>query len=73
VEFTKDPERRDTILRECAVRRVARSGAVEPFVEEGLVPKLEPVEEGGIGPPEYVYFIPDASPEGTVIVKTEQL
>jgi hypothetical protein len=45
---------------------------IEPFVDEGVVPKPEPVEEGVIGPPEYVYPIPDASSKGTVVVKTEQ-
>jgi hypothetical protein len=72
-EFSKDLKCRDTILRECAARRAARRGSVKPFVDEGLVPKSEPVEEGIIGPPEYVYLIPDASPEGTAIVKTKQL
>jgi hypothetical protein len=73
VEFSKDLERHDANLRERTTRRAAKRGAVEPFVDEGLVPKSEPVEEGVIGPPEYVYSIPDASPEGIVIVKTEQL
>jgi hypothetical protein len=45
---------------------------IEPFVDEGVVPKLEPVEEGVIGPPRYVYLIPDALSEGAAIVKTEQ-
>jgi hypothetical protein len=45
---------------------------IEPFIDEGVVPKSELVEEGVIGPPEYVYLIPDASSEGAVVVKTEQ-
>jgi hypothetical protein len=28
---------------------------IDPFVDEGVVPKPEPIEEGAIGPPEYVY------------------
>jgi hypothetical protein len=44
---------------------------VDPFVTEGVVPKLEPVEEGVIGPPEYVYLIPDVSSGGPRIAKTE--
>jgi hypothetical protein len=50
-----------------------KCGEAEPFVDEGLVPKLEPIEEGVIGPPEYVYLIPDAFPYDTSIVKTKQL
>jgi hypothetical protein len=44
---------------------------VDPFVTEGVVSKPEPVEEGTIGPPEYVYLIPDASSGGPVVAKTE--
>jgi hypothetical protein len=44
-----------------------------PFVDEGVVPKPEPVEEGAIGPPEYVYLIPDASSDGTAVAKTEPM
>jgi hypothetical protein len=44
---------------------------VDPFVTEGVIPKPEPVEEGTIGPPEYVYLIPDASSGGPVVAKTE--
>jgi hypothetical protein len=42
-------------------------------VTERVVPKVEPVEEGVLGPPEYVYLIPDASFESfaTVNVETE--
>jgi hypothetical protein len=47
-----------------------KCGSVEPFVDEGVVPKLEPVDEGITGPPEYVYLIPDASPGGAAVVKT---
>jgi hypothetical protein len=61
------------ILKDRAARRAAKRGSVEPFVDEGLVPKSDPIEEGIIGPPEFVYLIPDALPEGTAIVKTEQL
>jgi hypothetical protein len=60
------------ILRERAARRAAKRSLIEPFVDEGVVPKLEPVEEGVIGPPRYVYLIPDALSEGAAIVKTEQ-
>jgi hypothetical protein len=42
-----------------------------PFVDEGVVPKLEPTEEGAIRPPEYVYLIPEASSDGTAVAKTE--
>jgi hypothetical protein len=38
---------------------------------EGVIPKPEPVEEGIIGPPEYVYSIPDASSGAPVVEKTE--
>jgi hypothetical protein len=44
-----------------------------PFVEEGVVPKPEPVEEGAIGPPEYVHLISDASSDGTTVAKTEPM
>jgi hypothetical protein len=44
---------------------------VDPFVAEGVIPKTEPVEEGIIGPPEYVYLIPDALSGGPVVAKTE--
>jgi hypothetical protein len=44
---------------------------VDPFVTEGVVPKPEPVKEGVIGPPEYVYLIPDVSSGGPMIAKTE--
>jgi hypothetical protein len=46
---------------------------LDPFVDEGVVPKPEPVEEGVIGPPEYVYLIPDASSDGVAVAKTEQM
>jgi hypothetical protein len=42
-----------------------KRGLVEPFIDEGVVPKSEPVEEGIISPPEYVYLIPDAPPGAT--------
>jgi hypothetical protein len=70
-EFSKDPSRRESILRERAARREARRNLVDPFVTEGVVPKPEPVEEGVIGPPEYVYLIPDASSGSPVVTKTE--
>jgi hypothetical protein len=44
---------------------------IDPFVTEGIVPKLEPVEEDAIGPPKYVYLIPDASLDGLAVTKTE--
>jgi hypothetical protein len=44
---------------------------VDPFVPEGVVPKTEPIEEGVLVPPEYVYLIPDASSEGFTAVKVE--
>jgi hypothetical protein len=44
---------------------------IDPFVNEGVVPKSEPVEEGVIGRPEYVYLIPDASSDGVAVAKTE--
>jgi hypothetical protein len=70
-EFSKDPSRREAILRERAARRAARQNLVDPFVTEGDVPIPEPVEEGVIEPPEYVYLIPDASSGGPVVTKTE--
>jgi hypothetical protein len=44
---------------------------VDLFVPEGVVPKIEPVEEGVLGPPEYVYLIPDTSSESLAAVKVE--
>jgi hypothetical protein len=38
---------------------------------QGVVQKVEPVEEGVLGPPEYVYLIPDASSESFAAVKVE--
>jgi hypothetical protein len=70
-DFSKDPARRDAILRERAARRAAKRNLVDPFVTEGVVPKTEPIEEGVLGPPEYVYLIPDASSESFVAVKVE--
>jgi hypothetical protein len=40
-------------------------------VTEGVVPKVEPVEEGVLGPPVYVYLIPDATSESFATVKVE--
>jgi hypothetical protein len=71
VDFLKDPARREAILRERAARRAAKQNLVDPFVPEGFVPKIEPVEEGVLGPPEYVYLIPDASSESFAAVKVE--
>jgi hypothetical protein len=71
VDFLKDPARREAILRERAARRAAKRNLVDPFVPEGFVPKIEPVEEGVLGPPEYVYLIPDASSESFAAVKVE--
>jgi hypothetical protein len=70
-EFSKDPSRREAILIERAARRAARQNLVDPFVTEGVVPKPEPVEEGVIGPPEYVYLIPDSSSGSPVVTKIE--
>jgi hypothetical protein len=70
-EFSRDPSRREAILRERPARRAARRNLVDPFVTEGVVPKPEPVEEGVIGLPEYVYLIPDASSGGPVVTRTE--
>jgi hypothetical protein len=70
-DFSKDPVRRDAILRERAARRAAKRNLVDPFVTEGVVPKIEPIEEGVLGPPEYVYLIPDASSESFAAVKVE--
>jgi hypothetical protein len=71
VDFSRDPARRDAILRERAARRVAKRNLVDPFVTEGVVPKMEPIEEGVLGLPEYVYLIPDASSESFAAVKVE--
>jgi hypothetical protein len=71
VEFSKDPSRREAVLRERAARRAARRNLVDPFVTEGVVPKPEPVEEGVIGPPEYVYLIRDTSSGSPVVTKAE--
>jgi hypothetical protein len=70
-DFSKDPVRRDAILRERAARRAAKRNLVDPFVTEGVIPKIEPIEEGVLGPPEYVYLIPDASSESFAAVKVE--
>jgi hypothetical protein len=70
-EFSKDPSRREAILRERAARRAAKHNLTDPFVTEGIVPKPEPVEEGAIGPPEYVYLIHDASLDGPAVTKIE--
>jgi hypothetical protein len=70
-DFSKDPARRDAILRERAARRAAKQNSADPFVTKGVVPKVEPVEEGLLGPPEYVYLISDASSESFAAVKVE--
>jgi hypothetical protein len=70
-KFLKDPVHREAILRERAVRRAAKRKLIDPFVAEGVAPKPEPVEEGVLGPPEYVYLIPDASLNGPAVTKTE--
>jgi hypothetical protein len=44
---------------------------VDPFVAEGVVPKTEPIEEGVLGPLEYVYLIPDTSSDSFAVVKVE--
>jgi hypothetical protein len=70
-DFSKDPTRREAILIERAARRVARRNLVDPFVPEGVVLKPEPTEEGVLGPPEYVYLIPDTSSDSLVTAKVE--
>jgi hypothetical protein len=70
-EFSRDPARRDAVLRDRAARRAAKRRLVDPFVAEGVVPKTEPIEEGVLGPPEYVYLIPDTSSESFAAVKVE--
>jgi hypothetical protein len=40
-------------------------------VTEGVIPKPEPIEEGVIGPLEYVYLIPDTSSDSPVATKAE--
>jgi hypothetical protein len=70
-DFSKDPTRREAILRERAARRPAKRNLVEPFVPEGVVPKPEPIKEGVLGPPEYVYLIPDASSDSSAAAKVE--
>jgi hypothetical protein len=70
-EFSKDPSRREAILRERAASRAARRNLVDPFVTEGVALKPESVEEGVIRLPEYVYLILDSSSGGPVVTKTE--
>jgi hypothetical protein len=70
-DFSKDPARREAILRERAARRAAKRNLVDPFVPEGVIPKPEPFEEGILGPPEYVYLIPDTSLDNLVAMKAE--
>jgi hypothetical protein len=70
-DFSKDPTRREAILRERAARRVAKRYLVDPFVPEGVILKPEPIEEGVLGPPEYVYLIPDTSSDSLVAPKAE--
>jgi hypothetical protein len=69
-EFSKVPSRQEAILRERAARRAAKRNLTDPFVTEGIIPKPEPVDEGTIGPPEYVYLVPDASLDGHAVTKT---
>jgi hypothetical protein len=61
-DFSKDPTCREAILRR---------NIVDPFVPEGVVPKPEPIEEGVLGSPEYVYLIPDTSSDSLVVAKVE--
>jgi hypothetical protein len=70
-DFSKDLARREAILRERVARRAAKRNLVDPFVPEGVVPKTEPIEEGVLEPPEYVYLIPDTSSESLAAVKVE--
>jgi hypothetical protein len=46
---------------------------IDPFVDERVVPKTEPVEEGAIGPPKYVYLILNALSYGFAVAKSEQM
>jgi hypothetical protein len=71
VDFSKDPTRREAILRERAARRAAKQNLVDPFVPKGVVPKTVPIEEGVLRPPKYVYLIHDALSESFVAVKVE--
>jgi hypothetical protein len=71
VDFSKDPTHREAILRERAARRAAKRKLEDPFVPEGVVPKPEPIEEGVLGRPEYVYLIPDTSSNSFAAVKVE--
>jgi hypothetical protein len=71
VEFSRDPSSQEAVLRERSAHRADRRNLVDPFVTEGVVPKPQPVEEGVIGPPEYVYLIPDASSGSPVVTKAE--
>jgi hypothetical protein len=70
-DFSKDPAHREAILRERSARRAAKRNLVDPFVPEGVVPKPEPIEEGVLGPPEYVYLIPDTSSDSLAVAKVE--
>jgi hypothetical protein len=70
-DFSKDPAHQEAILRERAARRAAKGNLADPFVAEGVVPNIEPVEEGVLGSPEYVYLIHDASSECFAAVKVE--
>jgi hypothetical protein len=70
-DFSKDPSHREAILRERAARRAARQNLVDPFVPKGVVPKPKPIKEGVLGPPEYVYLIPDTSSDNLVATKAE--
>jgi hypothetical protein len=70
-DFSKDPTCREAILRERATRRAARRNLVNPIVPEGAVPKPEPIKEGVLGPPEYVYLIPDTLSGSLVATKAE--
>jgi hypothetical protein len=72
-EFSKDPTHREAILKERATCRAAKRSLLDPFVDEGLVPKPEPIEEGVVGSPEYVYLIPDTSSDGVAVVKTKHM
>jgi hypothetical protein len=49
-EFSKDPSLREAILRERAARRVAKHNLTGHFVNEGVITKPEPIEEGAIRP-----------------------
>jgi hypothetical protein len=43
----------------------------DAFMPEGVVPKPKPIKEGVLGPPEYVYLIPDTSSDNLEATKAK--